>query len=739
MVKAKGILGRIEKAPRGSALLAALMISFILAVITASLVSFSLDKRRETARLQIYNEELYAAEQVLARFVSQIYFVSVNRVPQTWHASSGGLAGFVTTEGASVNDSNFNVGMGVDAIRQGLNTVIDQTIVDEIPEVEPWINYNIILDSYRIVAGAVAYTDSGLPLAGQLQRPGVYVGRTVSFYQVPLLNYAIFYQNTLELDGGARIDIHGKLHTNGDWYLTSSSSVYYHDYCSVAGNFFGGIYNPLDGSRRGWWSGSDNINMAVQSPATPGADAPSMDTIRDSSSISINNHYLSSADYGASTNGGNPIYFTHNPDGTEASPEDWWTANNSWVDTAASMFNGHLRDSAHGVEEVQLPIGEASNPRVLIEEPRNYSGGDGLGDADNPSVRDAKMVYDASIIIEPTSTSWTSANGADIANYVRAYRLVPDASQTTGFREEEFSLLYKLPTDSPTDPARTFISHERIYNGREEEFVNLIDIDMDKLAEYLDTTNPNADASLSKFSIQNTSDPDNSAILYVNANQSMVPSGEQLAPRIKNADDLAPVLSAGGLHPSHGMSIITNGPLYTKGNVNSQSSTDRVPLLLACDAINILSNSFNDSNYRNWSSGGNGPNNGASNTTTNAVFLTGNVPTKPNQYGGGAENFFRYLENWGGDTHYFRGSMLNLFESEVATASWDKNTGTGTSSGYYSPPRRDWGWDTNYASGTAPPGMPRTFEYSSGQWELVSKATYEALTGATQLTLTSKP
>src|SRR5690606_10797721 len=103
-----------------------------------------------------------------------------------------------------------------------------------------------------LVARAKATDLSGLAMSGTFgdSRSGVAITRTVSYFTVPLLRFAIFYENLFELDGGARIDVRGRVHTNEDWYLTSSSSVAYHSYATVAGHFFGGIYNPMDGWRR---------------------------------------------------------------------------------------------------------------------------------------------------------------------------------------------------------------------------------------------------------------------------------------------------------------------------------------------------------------------------------------------------------------------------------------------------------------------------------------------------------
>lgn len=725
----------LRRMPHGSALIAVLVLGLIMGLITMSLIQFGYQKRRETARLVIYNAELNAAENAIERFVAQIRFASMNRVPQAWN-TEGGMAGFIEEGVGQVADTRFNVGFAIEPIVEASTdglTLIDDTIIAQIPELVQWRDYFLNLDSYRIVAGALAYTEaSGLALANQFsQREGIYVSRTVNFYLVPLLNYAIFYQNDLELDAGQRMDIFGKVHTNGNWYLTTSSSAHYHDFVTVAGNFYGGIYHPLDTRRT--WSGRDDVFIADRVGSTPGSAAASTTRLK-SNGISINNGWLSSVNYNGQP--GNPNAWTPNPD---------------WVDDARSMYNGILRDRSHGVETVRLPIGEDTDPAVLLQPPVTSGTG-----ADTELERESKLAYQASLIIETRAlfgtsnpvndsdsvASWSFDNASSVSNYLRSYQLVPDSSAPGGFREEAFDLTYYLAGDDPTtQPPRTFVEHVRIWNGREEKFVDMVDIDMERFQEYLQSDTVTASGG-AKFNMTGNANPNaESAMLYVHASPDTVAAGHQPAARIRNASDLSGILAESGLNPSHGMSIATNAPLYTLGDVNSGASLadGRIPLMLMGDSINILSNSFSDTHYLENASGNGARRNASSATTTNAVFVSGNVPTRPNQYSGGGENFFRYIESWGGSrTHNFRGSMLNLFESQIATAPWDKNTGQSASSGYYDPPRRNWGWDPEFAAGNTPPGMPTSTEYSMGQWQMLTRAEYIAM-GGPQLDLLAQP
>lgn len=137
----------------------------------------------------------------------------------------------------------------------------------------------------------------------------------------------------------------------------------------------------------------------------------------------------------------------------------------------------------------------------------------------------------------------------------------------------------------------------------------------------------------------------------------------------------------------------------------------------------------------------------ASHTTTNIIFLMGNTPpafehsvrhynenvrTVNGNYNqlvagsGGAHNVMRYLENWGSRNHNFSGSMIVLWESQVAATKWRMNyvlrNGrlNGQRYAYYSPPRRNYDWNSSLQSSQPPPGMPIFLEVREGPWERVS-------------------
>jgi hypothetical protein len=151
------------------------------------------------------------------------------------------------------------------------------------------------------------------------------------------------------------------------------------------------------------------------------------------------------------------------------------------------------------------------------------------------------------------------------------------------------------------------------------------------------------------------------------------------------------------------LTVVSQNPLYTLGDYNSVNKKSSA---LISDSYNLLSNSWDD-----MLSTGSLSLRVASNTIVNACILTGNVPSRNNHYSGGLENLPRYLEKWTDKTLTFRGSMVNLWESQQASGIWYYG-------GYfYTAPIQDWAFDSMYLDPVyLPPGTPRVNAIQRGRW-----------------------
>ncbi|MBN1900473.1 hypothetical protein JW926_04010 [Candidatus Sumerlaeota bacterium] len=336
-------------------------------------------------------------------------------------------------------------------------------------------------------------------------------------------------------------------------------------------------------------------------------------------------------------------------------PNGVWldSAVDNWKNLSEERWNNYFRDKAHGVRKLNLPIPSYEDPHALIEraDPEN----------DDPALKDIKFENkaDLKILRNPVTN--------EITGYDNMGNIVP--------------LTYEDP-DNP-EGTKSVYKESMFYNNRENKFIRCLDLDIANLKE-------------SGIDLGN-------GMAYM----SEEPNGEnvQASCRIINGAHLPATMTGS-------MTIASDDPVYVQGDFNV--GENRIPALVSGDAINILSNAWNDDAndfYRHGLQY-------ASVTETNAIFMGGNVPsgTYDNTYSGGAENYFRYLENWSGRTHAFRGSLLNLWESDIAIGPWIYGKP------YYEAPKRDWRWDSVLGGINPPPGMLSFFQVNPLVWRVVPES-----------------
>jgi hypothetical protein len=233
-------------------------------------------------------------------------------------------------------------------------------------------------------------------------------------------------------------------------------------------------------------------------------------------------------------------------------------------------------------------------------------------------------------------------------------------------------------------------------------------IDVAQLNNWMNTNSAvgNGTGSTGKFTSGNYPE-----ILYV-ADQRGAHGSKEAVVRVVNARQLPS-------NNGYGFSVATENPIYIEGNYNTQVSNSvthavtqaltlgsttnggSVPSAILADAVTILS--------QQWYDGESGNSYGSrqavsQNQTLNAALVTGAMPstgTDASTFSGGVQNLTRFLENWGGVTLTLNTSIVNLFNSQIATNQFQMP------GNYYNPPTRAWGFDTTYYSpNKQPPGAP---------------------------------
>ena len=168
--------------------------------------------------------------------------------------------------------------------------------------------------------------------------------------------------------------------------------------------------------------------------------------------------------------------------------------------------------------------------------------------------------------------------------------------------------------------------------------------------------------------------------------------------RLRNAQQIR--ATTNGAPVPLGFTVVSDQAAYIMGDFNS---VNKIPASVMADSMNLLSNAWSDAN----SASGIGSR-VASNTTYNAAFLAGTDSTGGVEgaggvggyYNGGLENYPRMHEDWSGKTMTYRGSFVSLGTALHVNGRWTAQS--------YSPPSRDWNYDTSFNNAAnLPPITPR--------------------------------
>jgi hypothetical protein len=329
-----------------------------------------------------------------------------------------------------------------------------------------------------------------------------------------------------------------------------------------------------------------------------------------------------------------------------------------------TFFNGRLMTGAMGVTPLRLPLPPGMDPVELIQ-PRVAG--------DPPAVQSVKMAWKADyhIVVDLNLLTTPCAAGAMTVQPARA---TPD------------------PTPG-SDCDQIFRGTRNAFlEGREDIGVDLLDIDIGRLMAWIDVAPVNRRTNIMYITFINGSPAD--------------PNRDYPAVRLRNGRAL-----------THPFTLATSAPLYIWRNFNDIGWQ---PVSFLADAVTFLSNEWTDAAHAAFAYTANATemwvyaaiaaghsatpcdwqNVGCSAALTVPPALTAN-----GSYGGGLENFPRFLENWGGSGSgrimHYRGSLVSLFESQQAKLHrWSWRT-------YYNPPQRDWQFELRFRDpANLPPGTP---------------------------------
>ena len=331
-----------------------------------------------------------------------------------------------------------------------------------------------------------------------------------------------------------------------------------------------------------------------------------------------------------------------------------WASANDWKSQALSTFGGKVQDSTMGVQPIIPPVPD------LFYNPSN------------PDVASHQM-------IEPPKSSDS-----------------PELTSAKLYTQANIRIVDGVATDKNGNPVSLpagLITTTSFYDAREGKTMQVTQVDVSKAGSVPALTN--------------------GGVLYV-ASSGLASACGNPCPAVR--------LVNGATLPSKGLSVVSQNPVYVQGDYNTTKNgpvdpatglQTHPPAAVLADAITVLSNNWKPNNS---DTKGNQDTSSrlATATTVNAAFATGpSAESAPNQGNGQLENDIRFLEDWTGQKLAYRGSIIDLWHSMQATAAW-RCCGSGAGQ-YYSPPIRDWGYDTLFSS-SPPPGTPRGILIIKGPW-----------------------
>jgi hypothetical protein len=322
---------------------------------------------------------------------------------------------------------------------------------------------------------------------------------------------------------------------------------------------------------------------------------------------------------------------------------------NDFRAASQASFDGRLMTSAHGVTPLKLPL-PAGMAAVELIRPQSM--------ADAPDARKVKEAWLADMYMK-VDLNQLATVCAGITYLPRpGARQTPDAAACP--------LIF-------SGKANAFLE------GREDIGVDMLNVDVGALENWIAANYAGRRVD----------------ILYITFTNFNAGSATADYPAVRFVN---------GAALQYPLTVATDGPVYVQGDYNSVGWK---PSAIMGDAVTFLSAGWNDAAHAVFP--------GAPTVTSGEMWVYAAVAAghsetpcdyqdagcPGNRYGGGLENFPRFLETWSGVQMHYRGSLVSLFNSQVANLhdwAWRH---------YYDPPSRDWQFDTRFRDPTQlPPGTP---------------------------------
>ncbi|MEW6051282.1 MAG: PilX N-terminal domain-containing pilus assembly protein [Candidatus Zixiibacteriota bacterium] len=198
---------------------------------------------------------------------------------------------------------------GSDSINE---SVVSYTTVDNGPAVQKTLTSGNLSGLHALVKEYTITSDA----TSDVDRARTVLVQRFEAAQVPIFQFAVFYDDELWTSPAEKMTINGRVHANGDICLQSSNGLYLDSYLSSAGNIYHGYKYGLYPGVNGDVAIKDRVGL----------------------------------------------YQSMKVGGT------WLDANDTeWYSKAATRWGGQVQDKAFGQEKLNVPLTNKGEPHKLIE------------------------------------------------------------------------------------------------------------------------------------------------------------------------------------------------------------------------------------------------------------------------------------------------------------------------------------------------------------------------------------
>lgn len=385
----------LEVRRKGSALITVILITAMMALLTASMLNYSGSERRGNERNRLIlraktmaeNVALYASEQVSTK-IRRLRSISPMEFSEATETA-------LSLPPDSVLETSFSSATDVEVFG-GIASTTPLALITDTSDAN--FGLQVSTGNIPIIASATMTH----PALGSVKS---YVEQNLQINMVPLFQFAIFYNGDLEFSPGADMVISGPVHANGHLIARSQSGfsnlVQFTDRVTATGGFFahtgykGTIYNEYGNADAG--PGGDG-HLRFQNPSG------TVTSIKNSSNV----------------------WRDHRYGGTTPTA----TSLDNFKTFATNTYAGNLRTSVHQVPDLTLPGVDDlddNNGRTTIEP---------AADGDSAALKATKFSRNAGlyIVVNPDDEIRTGRlpNNTTVTMLPRSYRAWLNAVSTAG-------------------------------------------------------------------------------------------------------------------------------------------------------------------------------------------------------------------------------------------------------------------------------------------------------------------